>query len=198
MAASSSAPPALAPALAATSSASSSAPPALVASGARVARRPPRPARRVASKVVASEADFGVMYAKLTRDEDCFVVPTPLPGVEGAADYIDMQISSMRPCVYKIGITRDPHHRFYNDDHGYIHDGYTCMHLLIASSPYNCARLEEQLIGHFFEKPGCYNMAKGGENPPPEGLPCFTYLVTAKADERWGEFYKRRSKRSRP
>ena len=80
----------------------------------------------------------------------------------GAADYIDMQISSMRPCVYKIGITRDPHHRFYNDDHGYIHDGFTCMHLLIASSPYNCARLEEQLIGHFFEKPGCYNMAKGG------------------------------------
>ena len=91
---------------------------------------------------------------------------SPPPG-DGAAAYIEEQIAVLRPCVYKIGITWHPSKRYYNKIYGYVHDGWTAMHVLMASSPFKCAQMEKDLLRHFLEKPGCYNILKGGENPPP-------------------------------
>ena len=187
MAASSSSVPASAPALPAPVPAPSPTPVA-----GRNDRRPQLLVRGQASPIVASDADFDAILAELARDE-VFIVPPP-PG-DGAVAYIEEQIALLRPCVYKIGITWHPARRYYNVKYGYVHDGFTAMHVLMASSPFKCAQMETDLISHFFEKPGCYNIAKGGENPPPEGSTCFCYLVTAKADERWQLYYNRKRRR---
>ena len=87
------------------------------------------------------------------------------------------------PCIFKIGITAGPLHRFYNKEFGYVHEGYDSMSLLLASTPSQCCQLEKALIAICrTQYGGCRNDAPGGENPP-RGVHCFTYVVSVPSDK---------------
>lgn len=84
---------------------------------------------------------------------------------------------------FKIGITANPFQRWYNEKYGYVHDGYTRMHLLYTAAHSrksvddSSGQMESRLIALFSEHPYCENKAGGGETPTPFS-PHFTYVVT--------------------
>ena len=92
---------------------------------------------------------------------------------------IDSLLELRGICIFKIGITRDPCYRMYNDEWGYTRRGelYDQMDLLVASYPGVCAYLERLCIRAMQDRQGCRNDAPGGENPPASGI-CYLYLVS--------------------
>ncbi len=65
--------------------------------------------------------------------------------------------------VYKVGITVDPNHRFFNRSYGYVLDGYTNMAVLFQGGGAVVAMLEAAVILHHKGKPGFRNDRSGGE-----------------------------------
>ena len=82
-------------------------------------------------------------------------------------------------CIFKIGITRDPCYRMYNEEFGYARHGelYDQMDLLVASYPGVCACLERMCIRSMGKRQGCRNVLPGGENAPASGI-CYLYVVS--------------------
>lgn len=86
------------------------------------------------------------------------------------------------PCVFKVGVTRDPLNRFAQADFKYEGE-YTDMELLLVGFPRLCGYLESQLIFRLRSIPGCRNQAPGGESLPPDGCVCYLYIVTIRSDD---------------
>jgi len=88
-----------------------------------------------------------------------------------------------RPTIFKIGLTRDPTHRWWNGTYGYRREGFTGMTILCATVLAWAAALETHLIATFQRIPGCQNMATGGESTPSHP-PVFVYVVSVLSDDR--------------
>ena len=85
--------------------------------------------------------------------------------------------------IYKIGITSNPRHRFYNFTFGYIHEGYTSMDLLACTTPKWAAALEVFLIDECERSwQGCQNTLRGGQSVPPSP-PVFVYVCFATVEQ---------------
>ena len=97
------------------------------------------------------------------------------------------QLSS-GPVIFKVGLSRDPRHRFCNREYGYRQEGYQMMMLLACTTPSWAAALERHVIAFStgLQGHGCRNQAPGGESTPPEA-PVFVYVVAVASDEflRW-------------
>ena len=99
------------------------------------------------------------------------------PCVATVVQLVESFISKFQPACFKIGITGDPGHRFYNSEWGYASDGYGAMTVLHLGSPAQGCALERALINVFWQRQGFQNERPGGENPPDDY--CFTYCVAA-------------------
>jgi hypothetical protein len=86
------------------------------------------------------------------------------------------------PTIFKIGLTRDPMHRWANASYGYVRDGFRHMTILCATVPRWAAALETYLIERFGSRQGCRNSAPGGESTPHQA-PVFVYVVTVSSEE---------------
>lgn len=86
------------------------------------------------------------------------------------------------PTIFKIGLTRDPLHRWGNRAYGYNQEGFSRMIILCATVPAWAAALEAHLIGIFRGVPGCRNTAPGGESTPSHP-PVFVYVVSVLSDD---------------
>jgi hypothetical protein len=97
----------------------------------------------------------------------------------GIADRVRQMLTGRGICIFKIGITRSPLHRAYNNEYGYFRRGeiYDQMHVLAATYPAVAVFLERNLIALLRTERGCRNMSDGGESPPPSGL-CYVYAVS--------------------
>ena len=110
------------------------------------------------------------------------IIPRDLHGwrrvAAGLCEWVDGMLVSFGPCIFKIGITHNPYHRMHNPRYGYACVGelYRGMQVLVFSYPGVCAWLEKALISFFASRPGCRNVAGGGESAPEEGV-CYLYLV---------------------
>lgn len=91
-----------------------------------------------------------------------------------------------QPRTFKIGLTRDPQHRWTNSRYGYQQletdvgrPVYHAMHVLAETeTAEGAALLEAALIEKITSRPGCMNRARGGEGL--RGCPLghyFVYLV---------------------
>ena len=107
-----------------------------------------------------------------TFGEPC--VATMIWSVEGF-------IAQFHPAVFKIGITSDPSHRYYNSTYGYNGEGYTAMAVLHSGTPMHGCTLERGLIAALWGRQGLQNIQPGGESAPNDDCCCFTYCVAA-----WG------------
>jgi len=87
------------------------------------------------------------------------------------------RLTQGRPTCFKIGLTRDPMHRWWNGTYGYRREGFTRMTVLCATVPAWAAALETHLIATFKSYQGCWNMASGGESTPSDP-PVFVYVVS--------------------
>ncbi|CAE7219602.1 unnamed protein product [Symbiodinium natans] len=114
------------------------------------------------------------------------------PALAGAAlhrakDVVRQILDSMSPVVFKIGITCTPLMRF----RAYDREGYQQMHLLhVTEEPGLVQMLEAALISEFQERPGCRNVARGGEGPVGRA-PYFAYLVVVACGDGVGILQKR-------
>ena len=84
--------------------------------------------------------------------------------------------------IFKIGLTRDPLHRWANRAYGYSHEGFRRMIILRGTVPAWPAALEAHVIGIFRGVPGCRNTAPGGESTPSHPL-VFVYVVSVLSDD---------------
>jgi len=110
--------------------------------------------------------------------------------------FVRERVDELWPCVFKIGITWQPRHRWETrEDGGYKWDGFTRMHVLWGAAASECRELEKSLISKFKPVPGCWNVAPGGDgfqaNDP---RACFVYVVFARSDDisRWRRWKCRR------
>lgn len=90
------------------------------------------------------------------------------------------------PCIFKLGVTKDPNHRWFNSNHGYSrdHDGWTIMILFAKLQDKMAAGLLESfLIQEYGKRPGCRNQAPGGEGLSDHG-PFFLYVVFKQLEAR--------------
>ena len=95
-------------------------------------------------------------------------------------------LSRRSPCIFKFGITWRVKHRFYNDEYGYLHEGYKEMHVLALLPVSQSQKLEERLVSIFKDQAGCRNDAPGGEGFKKDGSderPCFNYFVLVESDD---------------
>ena len=84
-----------------------------------------------------------------------------------------------KPTVFKVGVTKDPQHRWFNSRYGYRLDsaGWDKMVVLAKTEDKLAAGLlEAMLIKEFSSRSGCRNNAPGGEGLSPPG-PYFVYVV---------------------
>lgn len=85
-----------------------------------------------------------------------------------------------KPTVFKIGVTKDPKHRWTNRSYGYSHDKHTVWDKMIILAKVEdklaAGLLEAYLINAFKCRQGCRNEAPGGEGLSPPG-PYFVYVV---------------------
>ena len=87
-------------------------------------------------------------------------------------------IVSSPPCIFKVGLTRDPLWRWRDAPFAYANDvDFAFMELLLVGSTGLVAHLEAALIARLRSQPGCRNDAPGGESPPPPSYPCYLYVV---------------------
>ena len=79
---------------------------------------------------------------------------------------------------FATGITSNPQHRFFNGTYGYcrVDELYGDMIVLAKGEPHLIVALEQRLIGVFQKRPGCRNVAPGGESAP-TSYPSFCYVV---------------------
>ena len=81
---------------------------------------------------------------------------------------------------FKIGITTDPFHRWFNSDFGYLHDGaYSSMTIIaLVKSMEAASYLEAALIREFRDCGSCQNEARGGEGAAADAPLGFVYVVS--------------------
>ena len=89
--------------------------------------------------------------------------------------------------IYKVGITRDPSHRWSNATYGYRgpSEGCTSMTLLACSVPSWAGALETHLITTYssdYSCRGCQNTAGCGESLP-QVPPVFVYVVSVALED---------------
>ncbi len=77
--------------------------------------------------------------------------------------HINRRRAALSPCVFKIGVTGDPRHRFFAAGWGYAAEGYMFLDVMWAGSPGACCDLEIGLIQQFRAVPGNRNDGPGGE-----------------------------------
>ena len=85
-------------------------------------------------------------------------------------------VDTTPPCIFKIGLTRDPQWRFCDAPFAY-HPEYHFMELLVVSSSKTIQYLERAMISRSQHRMGCRNQAPGGESPPPDSMVCYLYVV---------------------
>jgi hypothetical protein len=112
-------------------------------------------------------------------DSDAFARSALCALAAGIADRVRQMLTGRGICIFKIGITRSPLHRAYNNEYGYFRRGeiYDHMHVLAATYPAVAVFLERNLIAVLRSERGCRNVSDGGESPPPSGL-CYVYVVS--------------------
>jgi hypothetical protein len=85
------------------------------------------------------------------------------------------------PRTFKIGLTRDPEHRWSNVKYGYQKEQCYSVMVVIGETDTaeGAAFLEASLIGKFSEMSGCRNKARGGEGlrGATTAGPYFVYIV---------------------
>ncbi|CAK9093015.1 unnamed protein product [Durusdinium trenchii] len=109
-----------------------------------------------------------------------------------AKEVVTQILDAMAPVVFKIGITCTPFVRW----RAYEREGYEQMHLLhVTEEPGLVQMLEAALISEFQARPGCRNVARGGEGPVGRG-PYFAYLVVVSCGDGVGILPKRGVKRT--
>ena len=88
-----------------------------------------------------------------------------------------------RILVFKIGISRDPEHRWSNEKYGYLRERiWHAMDLVFIGEAEACRKLEQALIAAAGKIPGCHNMKPGGEGVKTGSKDlCWCYLVVAGA-----------------
>ena len=92
-------------------------------------------------------------------------------------------IVSSPPCIFKVGLTRDPLWRWRDAPFAYANDvDFAFMELLLVGTTGLVAHLEAALIARLRSQPGCRNDAPGGESPPPPSYPCYLYVVWQRVD----------------
>ena len=80
--------------------------------------------------------------------------------------------------LFKIGITSDPHARWYHADRGYYKSSSTTMRVLaILHFMESASVLEASLIKLFRADACCLNKAPGGEGVNVRRSPAFVYVV---------------------
>ena len=84
---------------------------------------------------------------------------------------------------FKIGLTTDPHNRWFSESFGYGREGvYSSMTIISILRTVEAATyLEAALIREFLDHALCDNQASGGEGAIMDASPAFIYLVTAGA-----------------
>ena len=95
----------------------------------------------------------------------------------GAVDYLTSQPG--KPTIFKVGVTKDPSHRWFNTRYGYAHDGTDWDRMVIlakADDMLAAGLIEAVLIKEFRSRAGCRNEAPGGEGLSPPGPYC-VYVV---------------------
>ena len=105
--------------------------------------------------------------------------------VIGHGELAVRSLSSKYPCIYKIGLTKNPVQRWMNKEYGYKHDTrnrFTNMTVIFAhADPQPVGFLEAALIRLFMGLPGNRNIQMGGEGLDQEGAgPYFCYVVYRK------------------
>lgn len=94
-----------------------------------------------------------------------------------------LAVDVMPRCIFKLGLTRDPRWRWYDAPFSYSKAGeFSTMELLLVSQVGAIQYLEEALITRFHSQQGCWNLAPGGETPPPRSYPCYLYIVLCPVD----------------
>ena len=83
---------------------------------------------------------------------------------------------------FKVGITSDPHNRWFNESFGYArHSTYSCMTIIgILKTMEAATYAEAALIREFRDHALCDNQALGGEGVG-EASPAFVYVVSGRA-----------------
>jgi hypothetical protein len=111
--------------------------------------------------------------------------------VEGLADSLAERVrgivsaaEGLLPCIFKIGLTRDPLWRWRDAPFAYATSReFAFMEVLLVGSVSLVVHLEAALITRLGSVPGCYNTAPGGESPPPPSFPCYLYVVWQRVDD---------------
>lgn len=100
-------------------------------------------------------------------------------------------LDHLGPAVFKIGITATPLARWRY----YEKEGYQQFHLLhVAEEATTVQMLEAALIDAFKDRPGCRNIARGGEGPTGRG-PHWTYIAVVACGDGVGILQKKRPRR---
>ena len=104
---------------------------------------------------------------------------------EACAKSVQAILDSASIPLFKIGITADPVHRMTNDRYGYIDECFVMMNLVFVGAVDAVAKMEKFLINRFKSRPGCKNIALGGESADKlrrQPGPAYTYVVHVDSD----------------
>ena len=85
--------------------------------------------------------------------------------------------------TFKIGITTNPHNRWFSESFGYFrHPVLSSMTIISILRGMEAATyLEAALIREFMDHPLCQNQALGGEGAIADASPAFVYVVSGRA-----------------
>jgi hypothetical protein len=98
-----------------------------------------------------------------------------IAAADASISQIDAERRRLDPCAFKIGATRDPHHRWHSERWGYVRLGWWSMQVLWETQPEEVRSLERRLIKHYRRQGLCRNVAPGGEGVGSKC--CFVYCV---------------------
>lgn len=102
---------------------------------------------------------------------------------ESLADRVLSIVEDIPPRIFKIGLTRSPVWRFIHaPGFAYYPAEFNHMTVLAVSCSKVIQFLEKWLINKFAGRPGCRNVASGGESAPPDSIVCYLYLVHIHAE----------------
>ena len=89
----------------------------------------------------------------------------------------------LHPCIFKIGITWRPKHRWLNSAYGYAHEGFSSMAIMALAPAHKARGFEETLISQWRDHRGCQTEKPGGEGfSPTDRRPCCLYIVSVSSE----------------
>ena len=96
-------------------------------------------------------------------------------------EWVVHSLSRKHPAVFKVGITENVIDRWCQKTYCYKNDKFDrwqgMIVLFVGSSSLVCGLVESYLIHRFIGRPGCWNVALGGESAKPASNLYFTYCV---------------------